>query len=71
MGAWQNKIARRPLAPSPTTAPPGSEEKIRILQWRISHKFSPFHPLDATGDPETERSRPAACHVLEQLTRSG
>lgn len=36
----------RPYASSPTTAPPGSPEKIRVLRERASTGKQLFHPLD-------------------------
>jgi len=34
--------------PSPTTALPGTTEKIQVMANRVSKGFSPFHPLDPT-----------------------
>jgi hypothetical protein len=48
----------------PTDAPPGSEEKMDVMAWRIKHKFSPFHPLDAPKDAESAHSRPVAAYAL-------
>jgi hypothetical protein len=41
---------RRPPPPFPTTAPPGSPEKIAILQQRNSQGFELWHPDDALVD---------------------
>ena len=39
----------RPLPPYPTEALPGSEEKIRVMSWRISKGYHLNHPADAKG----------------------
>lgn len=57
-----SKFARRgvgnfnlnaPLAPVPTTAPPGTPEKLAVLEHRARMKLAIFHPADARyeGDP--------------------
>ena len=57
-----SKFARRGLGifngntvqpPVPTTAPPGTPEKMAVLEMRIRHRQALWHPLDAThaGDP--------------------
>ncbi len=33
--------------PPPTNAPPGSEAKLRVLQWRQEHQFELWNPHDA------------------------
>lgn len=33
--------------PEPTTALPGSPEKIRVLAYRVSNREDLWHPLDA------------------------
>jgi hypothetical protein len=38
-----------PLPPSPTDAPPGSEEKIQALIQRAQLQQTLFHPDDATA----------------------
>ncbi|HEV3143522.1 MAG TPA: hypothetical protein VGZ47_06505 [Gemmataceae bacterium] len=52
-----SKFARRgvanfcgaaPLPDAPTDAPPGSEEKIRVLMERAANKQALWHPGDAT-----------------------
>lgn len=42
-----------PLPPLPTTAPPGSPEKLKVLEERARLKQALFHPADARyeGDP--------------------
>ncbi len=42
-----------PLPPEPTTAPPGTAEKMAILEMRAKLKLALWHPLDAQydGDP--------------------
>jgi hypothetical protein len=67
-----SKYARRGLAvntvstvqpPVPTTAAPGTPEKLKVMEMRIRNKQALWHPLDACfdGDP-----RP-----LEWLQRAG
>ncbi len=34
--------------PPPTNARPGSEEKVRILEWRVQHDFGLWNREDAT-----------------------
>jgi hypothetical protein len=57
-----SKFARRgvgiftgnaPLAPVPTTAVPGTPEKLAVLEHRAKMKLAIFHPADArfAGDP--------------------
>jgi hypothetical protein len=57
-----SKFARRgvgnfcgiaPLPPEPTTAPPGTAEKMAVLELRAKLKLALWHPLDAQydGDP--------------------
>jgi hypothetical protein len=38
-----------PLAPEPTPAPPGSREKVAVMEWRVHNGYQPFHPGDARG----------------------
>jgi hypothetical protein len=33
--------------PPPTNARPGTEEKLRVLQWRVEHEFGLWNPEDA------------------------
>lgn len=42
-----------PLAPEPTTAPPGTAEKMTVMENRAKAKLSIWHPADALyeGDP--------------------
>ncbi len=42
-----------PVAPDPTTAPPGTPEKMAVLEMRAQLKQALWHPLDAQydGDP--------------------
>jgi hypothetical protein len=51
-----SKFARRgvgnfnlnaPLAPVPTTAPPGTPQKLAVLEHRARMKLAIFHPADA------------------------
>ncbi|HWG69673.1 MAG TPA: hypothetical protein VN692_09690 [Steroidobacteraceae bacterium] len=42
----------RPKPRSPTSARPGSEDKILALQARVSRGLDPHHPRDAPMDPE-------------------
>lgn len=41
------------LPPVPTTAPPGTAEKLAVLEQRIRNRQALWHPLDAAydGDP--------------------
>lgn len=32
--------------PHPTEASPGTEDKIREMQWRYNHGYELFHPMD-------------------------
>src|SRR6476620_9092628 len=43
-----------PIPPIPTTAAPGSLEKLEVLAQRARNKQALWHPLDATydGDPQ-------------------
>ena len=48
-----NFTGNAPLAPEPTTAPPGTVEKMAVLEMRAKLKFALWHPFDAKfdGDP--------------------
>ncbi len=48
-----NFTGRAPLPASPTTAAPGSPEKLAVLEQRARLKQAIFHPADAryAGDP--------------------
>jgi hypothetical protein len=48
----ENFRGARPL-PAPTSAPPGSARKVRVLAFRASMGLELFHPLDARA---SERS---------------
>jgi hypothetical protein len=59
-----SKFARRglddfngygPLPAQPTSAPPGSEEKVLILMERARRRESLWHPADAPMDPESHK----------------
>lgn len=39
-----------PLAPTPTNAIPGTEDKIVVMEDRIVGGFRPFHPRDYRED---------------------
>lgn len=43
------------LAPTPTPAAPGTEEKLAVMEARAAAGFAIFHPADARypGDPRT------------------
>jgi len=41
-----------PIAPEPTDALPGSDEKKRVMEERARRGFLVLHPLDARGDEE-------------------
>lgn len=48
-----NFTGNAPLAPNPTTAAPGSMEKLEVLAERVRNRQALFHPADAefAGDP--------------------
>jgi hypothetical protein len=48
-----NFTGNAPLAPVPTTAVPGTPEKLAVLEHRAKMKLAIFHPADARyeGDP--------------------
>lgn len=50
-GLGQFESTVQPLVP--TTAPPGTLEKLAVMEMRIRHHQALWHPLDATypGDP--------------------
>src|SRR5688572_3585844 len=48
-----NFTGNAPLPPIPTTAPPGSPEKLEVLAQRARNKQALWHPLDSTGDGDT------------------
>jgi hypothetical protein len=43
----------RPVAPAPTTAVPGTPEKIEVMRLRAEARYAVLHPADAkyAGDP--------------------
>lgn len=54
---WDPDIIAR--VPEPTTAPPGSPEKIEVMRRRVEngeHLFSPDDAHDYTGQPYVRRS---------------
>jgi hypothetical protein len=61
-----NGAGPRPVALAPTTAPPGSPEKVAVMERRADDKRAIFHPADARyeGDP-----RPL--DFLKQLSERG
>lgn len=42
--------------PTPTDAPPGSEDKVRVLQCRASAGVELWHPEDLSEQPDTHRT---------------
>ena len=48
-----NFTGNAPIPDAPTTAAPGSPEKLAVLEQRVRLKQALFHPADATfaGDP--------------------
>jgi hypothetical protein len=44
---------RAALPPTPTTAAPGTAEKVAILAQRAQHRQALWHPNDAPIGPET------------------
>ena len=53
VSAVRAPAAGRPLPASPTTAPPGTPEKVLVFEDRAGRKEQLFHPYDAryAGDP--------------------
>lgn len=51
-----------PLPPLPTTAPPGTAEKMAVMQERARAKYALWHPLDAQYENDP---RPLA-EILKQ-----
>lgn len=53
-----NITGNRPFPAEPTTAPPGTDEKLAILAQRAKMKCALWHPLDARypGDPRPNDS---------------
>lgn len=51
-----NFSGNAPLPPAPTTAVPGTPEKLAVLEQRAKMKLSLFHPADAryAGDPRPQ-----------------
>jgi len=43
--------------PEPTKAPPGTPEKVAILEQRALRRQALWHPKDASMDPESRRLR--------------
>ena len=48
-GIGAGKLAPRRRPPYPTTARPGSAEKVRVLEERAAAGHLLWHPLDAAG----------------------
>lgn len=38
--------SKTPFPPEPTTAQPGSEEKIQVYEWRVQNGYRLWHPDD-------------------------
>jgi hypothetical protein len=51
-----------PTLPAPTQAPPGTPEKLAVLEQRANLEQAMFHPADAryAGDPRPEKFLAAA-----------
>ncbi len=47
-----------PVAPEPTTAAPGSPEKMAVLEMRVRMKQSLWHPLDARMSDDRRATTP-------------
>lgn len=45
-----------PLAAEPTDAPPGTEDRVRVMAERVARGESPFHPLDFDWDADLEEA---------------
>jgi len=50
-----DRIGRVPLPRVPTSAPPGSEAKVRVLMARASKRQGLWHPADAPMDVESRK----------------
>lgn len=48
-------VDRRLPLPEPTSHPPGSPEKVAVLEQRARNRQQLFHPADAVMDPESHR----------------
>lgn len=46
--AWE--YTALPPPPEPTQAVPGSEEKLRVMEWRDQNGYQVFHPQDNVPD---------------------
>lgn len=42
----QWRLYEERIAPDPTTALPGTKEKIEVMEWRLCNGYSAFHPDD-------------------------
>jgi hypothetical protein len=45
-GPGLDNNVNKSLAPEPTLAQPGTEEKLRVMEQRVEQGYSPFHPGD-------------------------
>lgn len=67
----------RPIPPEPTTALPGTDEKIRVMQERWSLGYSLHHPNDIHLTPNSIERATGMTHlvgifaVLEQMRLRG
>lgn len=52
----REQVKDPPLPPHPTRAGPGTEEKIRVMQWRYRNGYHIHHPQDV-GYEEVNRRR--------------
>jgi hypothetical protein len=44
----EDEIKEEGPPPPPTNARPGTEAKLRVLEWRVQHDFRLWSPEDAT-----------------------
>jgi hypothetical protein len=51
----EDYVGRVPLPEAPTAAPPGSEEKVRVLMERARKRQGLWHPADAPMDAESRK----------------
>jgi hypothetical protein len=51
----EDRVGRVPLPRTPTSAAPGSEEKVLVLMERARKRQSLWHPADTPMDVESRR----------------
>ena len=50
-------LAELPLPPLPTVHPPGSREKLAVMEQRATDGYAIFHPLDARFEGDTRTAK--------------